>query len=135
MPWFGRDNPAVIDTVEQVSISSISNNSPPSEGKNHEQHHDLLDEAADIPKITKSCQWDANLPHETLTEISEASKIQEVEVDFAEDFPYEEFRAAVRTTDGEVVANTVRAWVLDTIFVAIGSELNMFFFCMSFDFV
>ncbi|KAK9443431.1 small oligopeptide transporter, OPT family protein [Metarhizium brunneum] len=43
-----------------------------------------------------------------------------------EDSPYEEVRAAVRNTDHEQVASTVRAWILGIIFVTVGSGLNMF---------
>ena len=52
--------------------------------------------------------------------------MHEVEAIFAEDSPYEEVRAAVRTEDGEEVANTVRAWILGMLFVTVGSGANMF---------
>lgn len=48
-------------------------------------------------------------------------------MDFIENSPYEEVRAAVRVTDDpDEVANTVRAWILGMIFVTLGSGLNMF---------
>ncbi len=132
VPWSERENPSLVGTVEQVSISSISNTFSPSDGRHAEKYQEISDEAADVPKIAKSQYWDPNLPQETLNAIVEASKIgdpekiHEVEVEFTEDSPYEQVRAAVRTTDGEEVANTVRAWVLGMIFVTIGSGMNCF---------
>lgn len=52
--------------------------------------------------------------------------MKEASQNLAEDSPYPEVRAAVRTTDGGEVANTVRAWILGFIFVTIGGGLNMF---------
>ena len=40
--------------------------------------------------------------------------------------PIDEVRAAVRNTDGEEPANTLRAWILGFIFVTISSGINMF---------
>lgn len=88
--------------------------------------------ADDLPAFQASHRWDPNLPQSTLDALNsaaktrDAEKVHEVEVTFAEDSPYEEVRAAVRTTDGEEVANTVRAWILGMIFVTLGSGLNMF---------
>jgi hypothetical protein len=56
----------------------------------------------------------------------DASEVTKPDGLFSGDSPYEEVRAAVRNTDGEEVANTVRAWVLGMFFVTIGSALNMF---------
>lgn len=42
-----------------------------------------------------------------------------------EDSPYDSVRAAVRNTDGEEVANTVRSWILGMLFVTIASGINM----------
>lgn len=54
------------------------------------------------------------------------SEVTKPEGLFSDDSPYAEVRAAVRNTDGEQVANTVRAWVLGMLFVTVGSALNMF---------
>ncbi|KAH6721482.1 OPT family small oligopeptide transporter [Leptodontidium sp. MPI-SDFR-AT-0119] len=92
----------------------------------------LVDIADDITAFQASHQWDPNLPQSTLDALDSAGKIHdsekfhEVEVTFGEDSPYEEVRAAVRTTDGGEVANTVRAWILGMVFVTLGSGLNMF---------
>lgn len=86
----------------------------------------------ELPKLKSLHQWDPNLPQEKLDEISEAintddqEKAAELDKSFVQDSPYESVRAAVRNTDGEEVANTVRAWVLGMIFTTIGSGLNMF---------
>ena len=133
-PWFGRDDTTVLDTVDQVSVNSSSDATPTADEKHAEYSHaeGLQIATEDIPKIAKSHQWDPKLPKETLDVLYEAAKtgdpekILEIEPDFAEDSPYDEVRAAVRLTDGEEVANTVRAWVLGMIFVTIGSGLNMF---------
>ena len=93
---------------------------------------DAVSPADGLPAFQSSHQWDPNLPQSTLDALNsaakthDAEKIHEVEVTFAEDSPYEEVRAAVRTTDGGEVGNTVRAWVLGMIFVTLGSGLNMF---------
>lgn len=55
-----------------------------------------------------------------------ASETHERDGAFEEDSPYEEVRAAVRNTDGEEIANTLRAWILGTFFVTIAAALNMF---------
>lgn len=86
----------------------------------------------ELPKLKSLHQWDPNLPQEKLDEISEAintddqEKAAELDKSFLQDSPYESVRAAVRNTDGEEIANTVRAWVLGMIFTTIGSGLNMF---------
>lgn len=122
----------VIDSVEQHSASSHSNVSSPSDEKRIVQNQDLSIGTEDVSRIAKYHQYDPNLPQAKLDELYEAAKagdpekVHEVEVDFSEDSPYEEVRAAVRTTDGEEVANTVRAWILGMIFVTLGSGLNMF---------
>lgn len=88
--------------------------------------------AADIVAFEKSHRWDPNLPQAEIDALhhtaktGDAESIREVEGTFAEDSPYEEVRAAVRNTDDESVANTVRAWILGMIAVTIGSGLNMF---------
>ncbi|KAF7558512.1 hypothetical protein G7046_g5648 [Stylonectria norvegica] len=56
----------------------------------------------------------------------EVTEIRKADGSFEEDSPYEEVRAAVKNIDGGEVANTLRAWILGTIFVTIGSSLNMF---------
>lgn len=87
---------------------------------------------ADLDKIKHAHRFDPNLPQEKLDFINkalqdgDAGEIIEADVLFTEDSPYEEVRAAVRNTDGEEVANTVRAWILGMFFVTIGSGLNMF---------
>ncbi|KAJ5225195.1 hypothetical protein N7468_006420 [Penicillium chermesinum] len=83
-------------------------------------------------KIEKSRQWDPNLPQEKVEEIHEAvitedqEKAVEVEKSLVQDSQYESVRAAVRNTDGGEPANTVRAWILGTIFCTVGSGVNMF---------
>jgi hypothetical protein len=88
----------------------------------------------ELPKLKSLHQWDPNLPQEKLDEINEAiniddqEKAPELDKSFAQDShpPYKSVRAAVRNTDGEEVANTVRAWVLGMFFTTIGSGLNVF---------
>jgi OPT family small oligopeptide transporter len=50
-----------------------------------------------------------------------------IEAELEENSPYPEVVAAVRNTDEDVPANTIRAWFLGFIFVTIGSGCNMLF--------
>lgn len=103
------------------------------------EKHGIVDTAVhinqattDLEKIKDAHQFDPNLPQEKLDFINkalhdgDADEIIETNALFTEDSPYEEVRAAVRNTDEEEVANTVRAWILGMFFVTIGSGLNMF---------
>ena len=80
----------------------------------------------------KTHQWDPNLPQDKIDELLAATHggdpeaVRKAQEDFIENSPYEEVRAAVKNTDGEEPANTVRAWVLGMIFVTLASGLNMF---------
>ena len=68
--------------------------------------------------IEKTHQFDPNLPEDAVEVLQEPTrnnsieKAIEVEKTFLDDSPYESVRAAVRNTDGEEVANTLRAWIL-----------------------
>jgi hypothetical protein len=83
-----------------------------------------------VPEITH--QWDPNLPQEKIDELFTATNggdpeaVRKAQEDFVENSPYEEVRAAVKNTDDEEPANTVRAWVLGMTFVTLASGLNMF---------
>ena len=109
----------------RVEKSDLQKNPSPSQ-------QDVTNPSIDIPKFEKSHQWDPNLPQEKIdvlhaaAQTGDAEAVHEIEATFAEDSPYEEVRAAVRTEDGEEVANTVRAWILGMIFVTVGSGANMF---------
>lgn len=87
---------------------------------------------AEAKEVEKLHQLDPNLPDEAIDTLREAArrnsveKAIEVEKTFLEDSPYESVRAAVRPSDGEEIANTVRAWVLGFIFVTISAAINMF---------
>lgn len=99
-----------------------------------EKHHgvDVSQAADDLERFQRDHQWDPNLSAEKADMVKKAlqdgdsEEIITADAILTEDSPYEEVRAAVRNTDGEEVANTVRAWVLGMIFVTIGSGLNMF---------
>ncbi|RFU24905.1 hypothetical protein B7463_g11435, partial [Scytalidium lignicola] len=77
-------------------------------------------------------RWDPNLPLDNEEIITASPQIVEdkavigIEKLPLEDSPYESVRAAVRNTDGEEVANTVRAWIFGMLFVTIASGINMF---------
>jgi hypothetical protein len=83
-----------------------------------------------VPEIMH--QWDPNLPQEKIDELFAATNggdpeaVRKAQEDFVENSPYEEVRAAVKNTDDEEPANTVRAWVLGMTFVTLASGLNMF---------
>jgi hypothetical protein len=80
----------------------------------------------------KTHQWDPNLPQDKIDELLAATHggdpeaVRKAQEDFIENSPYEEVRSAVKNTDGEEPANTIRAWVLGMIFVTLASGLNMF---------
>jgi hypothetical protein len=67
-----------------------------------------------------------------LTDQFEASKVAfksetivEVHEELDDDSPYEEVRAAVRNTDDNSPANTLRAWILGMFFVTVVGAINM----------
>jgi hypothetical protein len=102
---------------------------------------DALPEARvieDVDKLQKLHQCDPNLPDQELQDLDEAVKTgnveKAIEVDdtFTKESPYETVRAAVRETDGEESANTVRAWFLGFIFVTLSSGINIQFRLSSF---
>lgn len=124
---------------DHASVSEISPIEPSeSAGSSGEKPQAATREAAvsqateDLEKIRLAHQWDPNLPHEKVEAIEkalehgDADEILAADALFSDNSPYEQVRAAVRNTDGEEVANTVRAWILGMIFVTIGSGLNMF---------
>lgn len=86
----------------------------------------------DVKRLQRAHQYDPNLPEDEIKALDEAvrtgsvEKALEVDGAFTKDSPYEVVRAAVRDTDGEEVANTVRAWILGFIFVTLSSGINMF---------
>lgn len=126
-PWSQRSTTTATEGGPMTTISKA--------GKDlatDEKAVEHLHAATDVAAFEKSHQWDPNLPQAEIDALHHAAKtgdaetVREVEEVFAEDSPYEEVRAAVRNTDDESVANTVRAWILGMIFVTIGSGLNMF---------
>ncbi|KAI7191051.1 OPT family small oligopeptide transporter, partial [Hortaea werneckii] len=86
----------------------------------------------DASSLQRSHQNDPNLPIEDIKVLNETVKTGNVEEALEEEdrltrgSPYEAVRAAVRETDGEEVANTIRAWILGFIFVAAAAGINMF---------
>lgn len=86
----------------------------------------------DAFSLQRSHQNDPNLPTEDIKTLNEAIKTGNAEEALEEDHhltrgsPYEAVRAAVRETDGEEVANTMRAWILGFIFVTAAAGINMF---------
>lgn len=94
--------------------------------------HSTSIEATPVLVTDKAHQWDPNLPQEKIDELLAATRdedpeaVKKAQADFVEDSPYIEVRAAVKNTDGEEPACTVRAWVLGLSFVTVASGLNMF---------
>ncbi|RDW91085.1 hypothetical protein BP5796_02250 [Coleophoma crateriformis] len=131
-PWAQRDEPPTGETIEAVSSHSSDGNSAPTTDEKHSKAPEITaQEAIDVPKFEKNHQWDPNLPQAEIDAIHNAAAgdveaVHAVEALFTEDSPYPEVRAAVRNTDGEEVANTVRAWVLGMLSVTVASGLNMF---------
>lgn len=86
----------------------------------------------DVRKLRRNHQFDPNLNDDDIEVLQQAAKtgdaeqVLDAEKRFEENSPYEVVRAAVRNTDGEEMANTVRAWILGFIFVTVASGINMF---------
>lgn len=86
----------------------------------------------DAVSLQRSHQNDPNLPTEDIKTLNETIKTGNAEEALEEEdrltkgSPYEAVRAAVRETDGEEVANTIRAWILGFIFVTAAAGINMF---------
>ncbi|KAI7158283.1 OPT family small oligopeptide transporter [Hortaea werneckii] len=86
----------------------------------------------DALSLQRSYQDDPNLPTEYIKTLNEAIKTGNAEGALEEEdrltrgSPYEAVRAAVSETDGEEVANTIRAWILGFIFVTAAAGINMF---------
>lgn len=112
--------------------SGVGGQGHPVVAKQADTSVDVQEAAKDLEDIKQAHQFDPNLPPEKLDLVNkalqdgDADEIIEAEAYFTEDSPYLEVRAAVRSTDGEEVANTVRAWMLGMFFVTVGSGLNMF---------
>ena len=102
------------------------------EDKNSDNPASTAAAAEGLKRLEQTHEWDPNLPQEKVDAIEHARRtgdveaVKEVGQSLTEDSPYPEVRAAVRNTDGEEVANTVRAWILGLFFVTIGGGLNMF---------
>jgi hypothetical protein len=138
MSWLRRWNKSGEETeITPASQFDSASNSSRGEKSGLEktvspQQQDITSsERLDIPKFEKSHQFDPNLPQSKIdalhaAQTGDAEAVHEIEATFAEESPYEEVRAAVRTEDGEEVANTVRAWILGMLFVTVGSGANMF---------
>lgn len=131
MKWFSKR-----PVPEDTSSDEISHGKPAevSVTDAEEKQQISIDAQAlqDVKKLDKAHQADPNLGDDEIDALREAAKtgdaerVLEVEKTFVEDSPYENVRAAVRTTDGEEVANTLRAWILGFFFVTIASGINMF---------
>src|ERR1700759_1244925 len=82
----------------------------------------------DTFSIKQNDEWSSNLPHGQ-PQASKGESTNENSVETPEDIdeysPYEEIRAAVRNTDDNSPANTVRAWVLGIFFVNVVAAINM----------
>jgi hypothetical protein len=127
----GAEVPKITPT-EQIDTASSPSGCEKSNLKKtgSPEQRDITYLSIDTPRFERSHQWDPNLPQSKIDALHAAEKgdaeaVHEIETTFAEDSPYEEVRAAVRTEDGEEVANTVRAWILGMLFVTVGSGANM----------
>jgi len=135
-PWSSRIDPTATDlAIDQISShDSEAGVTPTSTEKKTIDGEDVDITAAtqDLPKFAKTHQFDPNLPQDKIDILHDANAtgdletMKEAEAVFAEDSPYAEVKAAVRSLDGGEPANTVRAWILGMIFVTICSGLNMF---------
>lgn len=96
-------------------------------------HPSSRDGQTSIPETTDSLkqtgEWESDLPLKHFEASNGFSKSEDViethEEDIEDDSPYEEVRAAVRNTDDQSPANTVRAWILGLLFVTVVAAINM----------
>ena len=132
MKWLTkRTNPETVSSPNETSHDQPIDNARTTAT---EKHAATVDAHAlqDVQQLKKAHQTDPNLLDEDVNALREAAKtgdaerVLEVEKSFVEDSPYENVRAAVRNTDGEEVANTLRAWILGFFFVTVAAGLNMF---------
>ncbi|CAL3966714.1 unnamed protein product, partial [Diplocarpon coronariae] len=87
----------------------------------------------DLAALKKAARWDPNLPQDAIRSIEaaydgDAEKTAAVEQTLLQqDSPYPEVRAAVRSYDEDIAANTPRAWIIGMLWCTIGSGVNMLF--------
>ncbi|OWP05047.1 hypothetical protein B2J93_617 [Marssonina coronariae] len=87
----------------------------------------------DLAALKKTARWDPNLPQDAIRSIEaaydgDAEKTAAVEQTLLQqDSPYPEVRAAVRSYDEDIAANTPRAWIIGMLWCTIGSGVNMLF--------
>lgn len=134
LPWSRPQAQSHGASDGEHSNSDISNTRPSKEAEatSAATRDEVLAAAkGDVDRLLKVHQNDPNLPKEKLEALETAAKtgdpeaILEVDREFTDDSPYAEVRAAVRPTDGEEIANTLRAWVLGMLFVTVASGINM----------
>jgi OPT family small oligopeptide transporter len=88
---------------------------------------------ADLRRFSVLHEWDPNVPEDKRKAIDAAVNQHDKDAEIAldeeleENSPYPEVVAAVRPTDEDVPANTIRAWVLGMVFMTIGSGCNLLF--------
>ena len=131
MKWFSRKESS--DDISSDEVSSGKAGETVVSGTDEKRQISVDAQALqDVKQLGKAHQADPNLADDEIDALREAAKtgdaekVLEVEKTFVEDSPYENVRAAVRTTDGEECANTLRAWVLGFFFVTVASGINMF---------
>ena len=131
----GRKHGASVSKKEQAEGIEVDEEEPIKSAPNSNGHSSSDEKTAnteDLQILKEAHQWDPNLPLEKLkalenvASVDNAERVAEIQREFIEDSPYEEVRAAVRNTDDESVANTVRAWILGLLFMTVVAAINMF---------
>ena len=93
---------------------------------------DITTATADLPKISKSHQWDLNIAGKKSKVLQNAVRTGDVEVSkkieaiLAEAYPHPKVRATVRPVDDGELANSVGACILGMISVTVYNKLNTF---------
>jgi len=120
------------DETEGIEIRQEEPTKSGPDSKGQSSSDEKTTQTEDLQILKEAHQWDPNLPLEKLealenvASVDNAEKVAEIQREFIEDSPYEEVRAAVRNTDDESVANTVRAWILGLLFMTVVAAINMF---------
>lgn len=131
MKWFTRAQSSEEISSDEATPGKAGETVATGSGEKREP---IVDAQAlqDVKQLDKAHQADPNLDDNEIDALRQAAKtgdaekVMEVEKTFVDDSPYENVRAAVRTTDGGEEANTLRAWMLGFFFVTVASGINMF---------
>ena len=132
MKWPGKQTDQAgavnVDEIGQGHSTALS----PSASNEKDGAKLSSNDVEDVQRLRKNHHFDPNLGDDEIEALQQAAKtgdaerVLEIEKQFEDNSPYDVVRAAVRNTDGEEIASTLRAWILGFIFVTVAAGINMF---------